>query len=68
VVEGYVEDYVEADRLRKTPEAWTVAGHRYEFYDAQGKSGFDELGAVHPGMYVRIADVNGTIARLEAFP
>jgi len=29
-VEGTVEDFQEADLLRKRPETWTVAGHTYK--------------------------------------
>ena len=65
VVDGSVSDYVEANVLRKTPEEWTVNGHRYVFYDARSHAGFDVLGVVHAGMRVRIADVAGKIARLE---
>lgn len=65
VVEGLVEDYVAADLMRKTPERWTVAGRRYKFYDSRVRSGLSSPGVVQPGMVVRIADVDGAIARLE---
>jgi hypothetical protein len=64
-VEGLVEDYEAGSYARKRPERWTVAGHRYEFRPYSGRPGFDALGVVHPGQRVRIADVNGWIARLE---
>lgn len=65
VVEGTVDEYVGADLLRKTPERWMVSGHRYEFHFGRAHPGFDEIGVIRPGMYVRIADVGGRIARLE---
>ena len=57
-VEGLVEDYEAGSYASKTPERWTVAGHRYEFRPYSGRPGFDALGVVHPGQRVRIADVD----------
>ena len=65
VVEGSVDGYVPSNIFRNTPEVWSVDGRRYEFYDAKLHAGFHRLGLVRGGMYVRIADVDGTIARLE---
>lgn len=64
-VEGKVEDFVPADFLRKKPERWTVNGRRYELDYARLQLGLSSPGAVKPGQYVRIADVDGAIARLE---
>jgi hypothetical protein len=64
-VEGVVEEYQPGSYARKAPERWTVAGHRYEFRPYSARPGFDALGVIHPGQRVRIADVDGWIARLE---
>ena len=66
VVQGVVEDYTAADLLRERPETWSVAGRTYAFHDAVFAPGFDSPGVVRPGMRVRLADVGGAIARLEA--
>lgn len=64
-VSGAVEEFVPANILAKTPERWTVSGHRYELYDSRIRSGLSSPGYVRPGMEVRVADVRGAIARLE---
>ena len=64
-VEGPITGFVSADIIRKTPERWSVGARHYEFSDANARSGLSSPGLVHQGMYVRIADVDGTIARLE---
>ena len=64
-VEGTVANFVSADVMRKTPERWSVRDRTYEFYDARARSGLSSPGLVRSGMYVRIADVDGAIARLE---
>lgn len=64
-VQGEVENFRAADLLRKRPETWTVAGRHYELSHFALRSGLSTPGLVRPGMYVRIADVNGAIARLE---
>ena len=65
-VEGTVTSFVSADVIRKTPERWSVGDRTYEFHDARARSGLSSPGLVQPGMYVRIADVDGVIVRLEA--
>lgn len=65
VVQGEVTDFQGTPPLVKGPETWTVAGHRYELGRRGATSGFRERGVVRAGMYVRIADVDGAIARLE---
>jgi hypothetical protein len=42
-----------------------VGGHSYQLYDSRASEGFNSPGIVQPGSYVRIADVDGKIARLE---
>ena len=66
-VTGSVVDYERADILRKTPERWTVAGRQYEIHHSRVKSGFDAVGIIQSGMYVRLADVNGELARVEVW-
>jgi hypothetical protein len=68
LVEGTVEGLIQAEG--KTPEGFTVSGHRYAGYRS-----FDLTpgyhadvangGTLRDGMQVRIADVDGAIARLE---
>jgi hypothetical protein len=64
-VQGEVENFRAANLLRKRPETWTVAGRHYELSYSALRSGLSTPGVVRPGMYVRIADVDGAIARLE---
>jgi hypothetical protein len=64
-IQSEVENFRAADLLRKRPETWTVAGRQYEFSYSALRSGLSTPGVVRPGMYVRIADVDGAIARLE---
>jgi hypothetical protein len=65
VIEGTVERVQEVDLLRRRPEILVVAGHSYQLYDARESEAFNSPGIVQPGSYVRIADVDGKIARLE---
>lgn len=65
-VEGAVEDFEAGNVLVKRPERWTVSGHRYTLQPSRSQPGFNEPGVVHPGQRLRIADVHGRIARIEA--
>ena len=63
VVQGPVENFVEGDGRR--PESFDVRGHRYSYSWSVIQAGFNSPGLIRPGLEVRIADVNGEIARLE---
>lgn len=70
LVEGQVMDFVPGDREGHQYEMFTVAsnGRRYQYRYRSSTivPGFHQsAGPVHPGAYVRIADVDGYIARLE---
>jgi hypothetical protein len=65
VVEGFVTDFIPAGPGGHPSESWAVAGHHYEISSAVITSGFGQPGVVAAGQRVRIADVNGSIARLE---
>ena len=64
-VVGTVTEFSAADPLRRRPESWRVGAHTYRLQDAQFGRGLHSTGLVREGMRVRIADVNGAIARLE---
>jgi len=70
LVEGVVTRYVPGRRDGHGDEEWTVSGggqrHRYHLNSAVEERGYGEiLGPVKEGSRVRIADVDGRIARLE---
>jgi hypothetical protein len=64
-VEGVVTDFQREPRGGRRPERWTVAGHTYELSSFRLPRTPLIPGTVKEGMWVRIADVNGQIARLE---
>lgn len=64
-VEGEVTDFRPRGADGHPSESWTVGGRRYEIEPAVVTSGFRQPGVVRAGQRVRIADVDGTIARLE---
>lgn len=79
VVEGRVEDFHAPRRLnkgRKFPETFKVYSHkqtfRYSYLENQLAPGFetpsDRDGPIREGLQVRIADIDGRIARLEIAP
>ena len=65
VVEGRVEFFVSQSLMSKRPESWVVRGHAYAFAPHSAHAGFDQARRITEGAYVRIADVDGAIARLE---
>lgn len=65
VVEGTVSGFVSEGPGGHPPETWQVNGHYYRVSTYEVTSGLGQPGKVHPGEYVRIADVDGTIARIE---
>lgn len=64
-VEGQVTNYTREPRGGRRPERWTVAGHTYELSSFRLPRTPLRPGIVKEGMWVRIAEVNGQIARLE---
>ena len=79
VVEGRVEEFRPPRRLNKqrtTPETFMVHSHerdfRYSYLESQLAPGFnlpsDRGGPIRDRLRVRIADVDGRIARLEIAP
>jgi hypothetical protein len=79
VVEGQVQEYrppLRPSRRGKTPEKFMVRTDegifRYEYLESQIAPGFnlpaDRGGPIREGLQVRIADVDGRIARLEIAP
>jgi hypothetical protein len=75
-VEGVVQDYTAGGPGDHPPESWTVvdqAGpHHYSYSPSGTLVGFHQTqyygGPVRAGQHVRIADVDGVIARLEIAP
>ena len=69
VVEGVVTEFVPGRTDGHPAESFVVNGHRYEYSPYIVTSGFSQIqplgGPIHEGLLVRIADVDGTIARLE---
>ena len=69
VVEGRVVDFVPQDPGGHTPERFRVGDVRFEYSETYITSAFHQIaakgGPIHPGVTVRIADVDGAIARLE---
>ena len=79
VVEGRVEEFQPPSSLggrRKFPETFKVYSHkqtfRYSYLEGQMKPGFntpsDRDGPIRSMLQVRIADIDGRIARLEIAP
>jgi hypothetical protein len=68
VVEGVVTRFVPATEWGAT-ESFVVGDHRYEYSDAVVVAGYHRTsasgGVIRNGLHVRIADVDGGIARLE---
>ncbi|HEX6041485.1 hypothetical protein [Longimicrobium sp.] len=69
-VEGVVEDFVPGDREGHRTERWSVRSggrtYRYAYRTSQQVPGFHQAGGpVREGLRVRVADVDGHIARLE---
>jgi hypothetical protein len=64
VVEGRVSDFEPNDGGHRG-ERWAVRGHHYIVNSSIVSSAFNTPGKIQPGDSVRIADVNGAIARLE---
>ena len=70
VVEGYVQHFVPGDAAGHRDETWSVYSsgitYHYRYRWSVRASGFHQsAGPVRRGLYVRIADVQGDIARLE---
>jgi len=69
VVEGTVTDFVPMPSGGHAMEHFNVNGHHYEYSNFNVIAGFNQTqahgGPLHGGMNVRIADVDGQIARLE---
>jgi hypothetical protein len=69
MVEGVVTQFVPMPFEGHAKETFSVAGHRYAYADAIVTAGFNTSqshgGPIHEGLQVRIADVDGAIARLE---
>jgi hypothetical protein len=69
LVEGTVEHFVPMRYEGHGLESFEVAGHHYEYSDFMLTAGFNNTrshgGPIHQGVKVRIADVAGSIARLE---
>ena len=68
-VEGIVENFVPAPVGGHRDETFDVAGHHYAYSDFVVVAGYHQSqshgGAIRQGAHVRIADLNGTILRLE---
>jgi hypothetical protein len=76
VVEGTVQRYRLNDPVTTDEETWEVVSggsvYRYSYDNATPEPGFGHTtahgGPIHEGLRVRIADVGGSIARLEVAP
>ena len=69
VVEGTVTGFVPMPWAGHAMESFCVGGRRYEYSDYEVSAGFNQTrshgGPLDNGVRVRIADVDGVIARLE---
>jgi hypothetical protein len=73
VVEGVVRDFVPADWIGHRHELWRVRSGDQDYWYSYSESvitaGFRQTqqqgGPIHNGVRVRIADMDGLIARLE---
>jgi hypothetical protein len=69
VVEGVISDFHAMPSEGHGSERFVVSGHRYEYSDYVLAAGFNTTsrsgGPARNGLRVRIADVDGQIARLE---
>jgi hypothetical protein len=70
VVEGRVENFVPGDRGGHKDESWSVRSggrlYRYRYKWSTMVPGFHRsAGPIREGLHVRLADVDGYIARLE---
>lgn len=70
VVEGHVREFERGDRGGHQEERFTIVSdgrrYTYEYTSSRRQPGFHEShGPVREGLFVRIADVDGYIARLE---
>jgi hypothetical protein len=72
VVEGVVTQFVPMSCDGKGNEAFVVSGHSFKYSDFEPSAGFYRSkcfgGPIREGLCVRIADVDGVIARLEIAP
>jgi hypothetical protein len=68
-VEGMISDFSPGSTDGHTPEAFKVAGHVYTFRSKLHMAGYHEVqgedGPLRDGVKMRIADINGIVARLE---
>ena len=68
-VEGAITNFSPGSFDGHTTELFTVAGHTYTFKSTVTRAGYHDVqgsnGPLRDGVVVRIADINGTIARLE---
>jgi hypothetical protein len=68
-VEGVVSKYVRGDSVKNIPESFEVGGHRYSFRAGSITDGykgtFSGRSDIRNGSVVRIADMDGVVARLE---
>ena len=69
-VEGVITNFSPGSFDGHKPETFTVAGHTYTFSSAKSEAGYHDVqgaeGPLRDGVRVRIADVNGMIARFES--
>jgi hypothetical protein len=68
-VEGVITNFEPGSFNGHRRERFTVAGRTYTFSSAEWRAGYHDVqgegGPLADGIAVRIADVNGTIARFE---
>jgi len=68
-VEGVVTHFVPMPHEGHSKETYSVDGRTYAYSDSIVTAGFNNTlshgGPIHEGLHVRIADVDGAIARLE---
>jgi hypothetical protein len=68
-VEGLVTNFSPGDEGGHVPEWFTVNGHSFKYSESDIDPGFHRVrgegGPLRNGAYVRIAEIDGRIARLE---
>ena len=72
VVQGLVTSFQPQDSGGHLPESFTVSGVRFSFLSHSFQPGYNisrqDGSPIHDGAMVRIADIDGQIARLETSP
>ena len=69
VVQGTVQDFVPQSADRRRPERFRIGDNQYELFDNEYAPGYHTLrangGVITDGLVLRLAEIDGRIARIE---